>query len=91
MQDEFNVLNFHSVLEAYQETLRIEEKLSRRQQNVRSTSGYGRGKHKEKQVEETESSSAAVKETTGKGFDVDRGHRWMERVRGRGVKFTIIS
>jgi hypothetical protein len=30
IQDEFDVLNFHSVVEAYQVTLRIEEKLQRK-------------------------------------------------------------
>jgi hypothetical protein len=35
IQDEFHVLNFHSVAEDYQATLRIEEKLLRKQQFVR--------------------------------------------------------
>ena len=43
---EFNVLNFHSVVEAYQADLRIEERLLRKQYNVTTTPGYGRGKHK---------------------------------------------
>ena len=42
IQDEFNVLNFHLVAKTYQVLLRIEDKLTRKHQNIR-TSHYGRG------------------------------------------------
>ena len=74
IQDEFNVLNFHSMAEAYQESLRIEEKLLRKQQNVKRTSRYARGKQKEKQVEDDESSFVVVEETAEKGVDANRIH-----------------
>ena len=45
----------------------------RKQQNTRRTSRYGRGKQKEKQVEDIERSFVAVEETVGKGVDADRG------------------
>ena len=41
IQDEFNVLKLCSLVEAYQATLRIEEKLLRKQQNVRRVPRYG--------------------------------------------------
>ena len=66
IQDEFNALNFHSVAEAYQVALRIEEKLLRKQQNTRINIGYRRRQQKEKQVEDGESSSIAAEETVGK-------------------------
>ena len=46
IQDEFNVLNFCLVAEAYQAALRIKEKLLRKQQNVKRAPRYGRGKQK---------------------------------------------
>ena len=46
IQDDFTILNFHSVVEAYQVALRIEEKLLRRQHNVKRYSGYGQGQQK---------------------------------------------
>ena len=90
IQDEFNVLNFHSVVEAYQSTLRIEEKLLRKQHNVRISPRYGWHKQQEKQVEEGESDFSEVEGTTGKRFDVDKGCGWTIRGRGRASKFEII-
>ena len=41
IEDEFNVLSFHLVAEAYQTTLRIEETLLRKEHNVRKSLVYG--------------------------------------------------
>ena len=54
------------MVEAYQASLRIEEKFMRKQKNTRRTLGYGRGQQKEKQVEDGESSSIAAEEIVGK-------------------------
>jgi len=52
------VLNFCLVVEAYQETLRVEEKLMRKRHTMSRGQGFGRGNHKEKQIEEGEGSSS---------------------------------
>ena len=69
--------------------MRIEEKLTRKQKNTRRTPRYGRGKQKEKQVEDSESSYVAAKETVGKGVYADRGRGRMTRGIRRGGKPEI--
>lgn len=46
IEDEFNVLNFRSMVEAYLAAMRIEEKLFKKQQNVRRALDMDEGRKK---------------------------------------------
>jgi hypothetical protein len=61
IQNEFKVLKFRSIVEAYQATLRVEEKLIRKQWIYKEKigTGVGRGQPREK-VEEGEVGSNTI-------------------------------
>jgi len=79
IQDDFDVLNFNLVVENYQVALGIEDKLQRKEKNMRRGQGFERGRHREKQ-EEFEASASTMDQLVVRIFDVDRG-RWS--IRGR--------